>query len=440
MAYDMKFPVEFVIAQTGYEVGKSGSNDNILTICPSCGKMKNYISKTKEVYFCQSCNDKGGISRFYQKAKNLPDTKTAFKELCEIYQSLNPDQKTNLSQLAFRNHQEKETNLASPVMLNKYNTNLINSCCLADRDRQDLIGRGLSDEIIQKYRIKSTPQLLDLTAKKMLGSDYHQLLPEFAKNGSSVPGLYYDNGQIFMARQPHGIMIPVVDRYGRTVMFQIRKHSLPANASQEQKKKFNKYIQFASGFVANDTGCTTAGITKIHHVGFDFSKDEDGKRHTPEVVRITEGCLKADVASYLEGNAAYIAILGVSYINETLEDEFRYLFEHGTNHIDVRLDMDFITNAAVAKAIVKINTMLMKKFHAVPVLIEPTVRDLSYEPCIERFYQIMDDEEFNPEKISFVAVNTKEQLENLIKSGKHLVYNNLWNPEYKGIDDYLLAR
>lgn len=110
-----------------------------------------------------------------------------------------------------------------------------------------------------------------------------------------------------------------------------------------------------------------------HYVGID-------KNNIPETVYLTEGNLKADAASSISGKP-FIAILGVQNYH-VLTSAIEKLREGGTKRIVEALDMDKLTNPYVKKGLEKVKEIIE-----------------------------------NSDGVQYVSLT--------------------WNPEYKGIDDYL---
>ena len=77
----------------------------------------------------------------------------------------------------------------------------------------------------------------------------------------------------------------------------------------------------------------------------------------PKTVCLTEGPLKADVASELSGKC-FIAIPGVNACGH-LKEELEFLKEQGCEKIELYFDMDYLTNEYVDKAIKRIGKMIL---------------------------------------------------------------------------------
>lgn len=439
--YDFPYDMDFVLKLDlpTAKLYNGGSKEEVCLDCPLCGKKRKlYINRAKSTFYCQSANcvghEGGGVLKLHQLLTGLPDTKAAMKELSKAMKGLTEEEKKALEERkksASKCSADSEMKAANIETRNAVYDRMLDNLSLAVIDRTDLIKRGLNDEAIKKFKIKSTPVLVNSIARKMLGDNYDFCVAEYAKYGSNIPGLYYCDHEIKMVKLKPGILIPVIDRNGRIAMCQIRRRPLPKNATQAQKDNYHKYSQLASSW--KDTGCNTNGIVKIHHVGFDFENDGLPTKHTPAQVCLTEGCLKADVASFLENNKAYIAVLGVNNL-KSLPDEFKWLFEHGTRSIRLRFDMDFIDNAAVSKAYYDVNDML-QELGVVSVVFYP--KDEKIMPCFNHFKKIMAGDK-DHKSLPYVVIQNGKQLKRLSDEGKIVVFNDFWDPEYKGIDDYML--
>ena len=123
---------------------------------------------------------------------------------------------------------------------------------------------------------------------------------------------------------------------------QIRFDPLPENAPEEEKDRYHRYAWFSSA--GWKQGCSVRGVSQIHFAGFSSEEEQ-----TPETVGLTEGALKADVASAISGKP-FIALIGVGN-QEQLPSVLGYLKDHGTKRISVFVDMDLYENAHVASAL-----------------------------------------------------------------------------------------
>lgn len=431
-------------------VSYRNSNPNeIQTDCPFCsegkGKGKLYINTYKNTYYCQHCKEHGGMLQFHKEIKHFATTKDAMKDLMQILEKT-PEEKRNAirQEVVLDTSKKTDSHVADIFTRDVCYRRLIENSDLSVEDRNDLSNRGLSEEQIKKLGIVSTPALLKTIAERTIadcdGQTYElsYQIKKMQKEGSSIPGIYPTDDGVMFVKLKAGIMIPVLDKHGLISMFQVRYHNpkpLRENATQKEiesykkmKQSFHKYAQLSSGYM--EGGCSTSGIEKVHHVGFNFETGE-----LPEEVCLTEGCLKADVASYLEGNRAYIAVLGVNNTNQ-LFDEFSWLYEGGTSVIRVRFDMDFVSNDAVRQAIYEANAIAQKN-GAVSIISKPTNPSKEWIKEFEIYKQLMNgkinsSKTFKP--LPYKLVQSREEL----KQFNRVVLTDLWNgAKGKGIDDYL---
>ena len=97
-----------------------------------------------------------------------------------------------------------------------------------------------------------------------------------------------------------------------------------------------------------ETGATCSGIQNIHFSGFDYDALRDGET-VIETVNVTEGALKADVCSALSGKP-FIGVLGVnnqSQVPRVLD----FLKSRGCKTINICFDMDYREKKEVKKAL-----------------------------------------------------------------------------------------
>lgn len=435
--------IEFVLQEDAPDAVRIGNANRaeVKTECPYCGHTKLYVNTQRDIFFCQHCQKKGGMLALHMQYTGIPDTKTALADLQARYDKL-PEEERKARLQRKKEEIPVESKAANIDRRDACYRRLIAESVLSNADRANLIARGLSEEAIQKYGIVSTPVIRKTIAEKVIG------LPEeldfrkacVAKYGSDIPGIYGENGDIYFVRLKAGMMIPVVNRNGKISMFQIRYQNpvLPSNPTEEEKKKyaetmkkFHKYAQLSSGYMPS--GCSTAGLEKVHYVGFDFSNNR-----TPDTVCITEGCLKADVASFLQGDMPYLAILGVNNTNQ-LENEISYCIKNGTKYFRIRYDMDFMSNDAVAMAVYQTNLML-QSFGFESVIFKPYKPDEEWLSVYEAWKKVMNGQIGKTKKLP--ALNYKV----VIKKGemrpdKLYCINDIWKPSIgKGVDDYLHNR
>ena len=192
------------------------------------------------------------------------------------------------------------------------------------------------------------------------------LAPELDAADGGVPGFYYDRGRWQMVYRPSGILIPVRDGLG---------HIQALAQRVDEPRDGGKYIWLSS---AGRQGGASSGAP-VHFAG----------RHLPfpaalycaEEVTITEGSLKADVASYLSGSP----VIGVAGI-------------HATRGLASRLRVGY--------------------------------------PLLKRVFIAYDRDMMVKGQVLGAAIDLGAQLE----AEGFEVKVRTWPAQFKGIDDYLLAR
>lgn len=440
------FDIEFVLEMNipDYPKYRNADPNEIQTDCPLCDKKgKLYINKYKNTFYCQHCKEYGGMLELHRKLNSFTTTKEAYKDLYAKFKQIPEDRRRVMKEVVrLQENKVIETNVADVQRRNHCYQKMLKNCSLSIEDRTQLIRRGLSLEAINHYQIVSTPVLLKTLAERMIADSEDELIQrtkQIQTLGSDIPGVYpTDDGLMFVKLKP-GIMIPVLDKHGLISMFQIRYHDLKPlrnNATQKEKdayqiakNNYHKYAQLSSGYMIG--GCGTYGIDKVHHIGFDF---KSGK--TPYEVCLTEGCLKADVASYLGGGTAYLAILGVNNTNQ-LYDEFEWLKQNGTKRLRVRFDMDFKTNSAVRQAIYEANAIAQQMGYN-PVIYKPSNPSTEWLELYEIYKKLMlgmidEKKRFTPLKYTVIRKNED------IDKFEMTAMTDIWKGSLgKGIDDYLL--
>ncbi|MBK8202396.1 MAG: DUF3854 domain-containing protein [Bdellovibrionales bacterium] len=173
---------------------------------------------------------------------------------------------------------------ASAPKLHEVYSSLLSLLSLSDDHRNNLNERGFSDDDILKNEYKSLPSWgTPLEAKSIFTKWPESFLQR-------VPGFYFKNGQGKFAGAP-GILIPVRNIEGQIVGLRIRL---------DENENGSKYLWASSTNKANDGVGPGALIHVPSHAGL-----------STEMIRVTEGELKADVATIL-GGILTISIPGVS--------------------------------------------------------------------------------------------------------------------------------
>jgi len=336
-----------VAKRLGIRILRRASNDEYIARCPFCGDSENpehghlYLNISKNVYYCVRCGEGGGAVDLYAKMTNI-DTREAYKDLME----------ENITSPVLKEKvQKRKDNPVAPIDIrNKVYRAFLNKLVLEPHHRKQLLKRGLSWEMTVNNLYKSLPEEPE---------QRQRICKELIKEGynlKGIPGFYQreEEGRKYWDFVDYkGFLIPVKDVQGRIQGFQIRL---------DEVEKGRKYVWFSSRDKLN--GTPAHAWQGVHG-------------EPSEVIIITEGPLKADVAHYLSG-VTFVSVPGVTAV-KGIEVVLRQL---GAKKVYIAFDMDILTNPAVQKAKTKLKEKLLK---------------------------------------AGLKVQTKT-----------------WNPDYKGIDDYLL--
>ena len=349
MSFDLPFGIDFVVEQDlsnqkGFK--KQGASNNSFNIdCPFCGgHFKLNVNVQKGLFRCAKCSESGNAISLHAKLLKI-DNKKAYQDLKKRYNGLPVETKIQIKNKVSSIEEPKY--IPAPLMLRDFVYNeLLEELELSKFHKENLLKRGLSEEQIEHFKYRSFPQVGSSTiAKKIIFNT--GVTHELVKHDPiyQIPGFYDFGDKVRMVKRKQGILIPVVTRHGKISGFQIRFNDLSKKATQEQIENFKRYSWFSS--TEKETGVSITGIENVHYVGFDFES-----KITPEVVNITEGCLKADIAYALSGKP-FISLMGVSNQGQ-LKEELVYLKEHGTKQINICFDMDYRDKPEVKKALTNV--------------------------------------------------------------------------------------
>ena len=346
------FSIRFVLQQDAPCAKNYSRRNNCADIdCPVCShKGKLHVDYEKNVFRCNACGEAGGVIKLHQLFSGISDSKQAYADLARLRNELPQSERS----IKCSDQVKQNPKVTYIDLRDKVYSNLLSTLALSEAHKKDLIKRGLSPDFIARAGYKSLPvfgfcTLAELSLWKSCNvSDFQEAMRfwmnVFSKNGGScIPGYYSLQNEFRIVRRKNGYFVPVRDRLGRISGMQIRYDALPDNASEKEKEMYHKYSWFSSS--EKTTGVTVTGIETIHHVGFDPKSAA-----TPEIVYLTEGALKADVASELSGGKPFIALIGVNN-SAQLKNELIYMKDHGTKKIHVAVDMDYREKQTVKKAL-----------------------------------------------------------------------------------------
>lgn len=361
-----RYNIDFVVDTDLPSATKYKASRGYLIDCPFCNKKRKMnIDNQKNVYSCPACGMSGGMLKLHKELCDLPDTKLAKKDLEARYDGLSEEGKakvveTKATQPSYLEEKWKVYPLKERsaiyeawlkmLTIDKEHLDELHSerrGWLSDEDIARLGYKSYSEGKIGKYTypekalIEGATVLYDNPDDKL---HYNWFL--FNKVHSQVPGFFpvgkfKESEHILSQREKDCLLIPVRYRHGEISFFQQKYPPLPKDATPEKKEKYKKYGRYGS---YGEKGCSTSGLESIHYAGFDYNSDK-----TPESVWLTEGVLKADIASTLSGKA-FIALIGVSVYSQ-LPKELEYLKQHGTKRICVAVDMDYKEKKSVKNSL-----------------------------------------------------------------------------------------
>ncbi len=315
------------------------NNTEVEAHCPFCGDSKYhlYLNTRKNLFYCQRCKASGNSITLYARLMSV-DNKTAYRELLEGNLYAFPQEREVKPQ------DEREP---SPLHIrHDVYYDLLKLLELNSKHREALLSRGLSQERIERNMYRSVPADDVYDILQILTSLYDL---------TGIPGFYTKDGRRRMYIKS-GFFIPVCTPEGYIQGLQIRLDG-------EDRRK---YRWFSSRYEENGT----RAVPWVHITG-----NRDSKTAV-----LTEGALKADVASSLSKDALFVAVPGINCLGG-LPGALKTL---NITKVIEAFDMDKLDNPRVADAVREVEGLIRNL-------------GLEYQPCN-------------------------------------------WNSSFKGIDDYLLSR
>jgi DNA primase len=224
------------------------------------------------------------------------------------------------------------------------NSRLLSVLKLNDRDRKNLIARGLDDVTIEKNGYKSVPipSALNEVMKSFKQQDLRGI-PGFFRRGENWRlniGEWTSKKDGITHSYHQGFLIPVRDVQGRIEGFQVRR-------AEVRDSDDPRYIWLSS---SNKEHGSSSGAP-IH-----FRNVEQACCSGQAI--ITEGALKADTAAHLLDNKhAVIAVAGVSSFGDDLGQRLRAQIP-GLKQIIITFDADAARKPEVQKALERLGETL----------------------------------------------------------------------------------
>ena len=331
--YDFPFDIMDVAEILSLRIKRPGRKSRYAD-CPFCGDTRGKLNLNLErnQFRCNYCGESGGAIALYGKTHGVSNSE-AYREICEIlYGSTNPrDYKAKPKK---KDNLPVNSELASVYERNQTYEMLLSMLSLTDKHINDLLARGLTMEQIQRNGYRSTPAF-----------GYERLANVLAEKGctlAGVPGFFEKSDGVWSINFKSccsGILIPYRTLSGMIQAFQIR---LDKPFTDEKGRK-TKYIWLSS--VDEEKG--TSSKSPAHFVG---NPCDD------KAVFVTEGALKADIASAISGRT-FIAVAGTGCI-DSLKEPFEIMKRNGITKVYECMDMDKTVNENVGKAAVKLTDMI----------------------------------------------------------------------------------
>lgn len=320
-------------------------NDEVQARCPYCEdyKYRMYLSSQPEnaTFWCHNCGTGGNAVTLYadfNPERRRLTTREAYEELIrhpQVKSGNPPDEpRPELTEPIRPLHERSQIYLEMLSLLT-----------LEDKHYWNLLGRGMSDGIIRGNMYRSIP-----TNWKERRRAVEQLSSRFDLSG--IPGFYTRNLRWEMSNCRYsGILIPVCDRNNRIQGLQIRLDEPPPKIitkpdGSKVEKKGDRFRWFSTGGMSNGKKYyeNGTGISSYIHVVGDLNSD---------TLHITEGAMKADIASFLSDGELFLGLTGVQN-TRYLADVVKQL---KPKRILECIDMDVRTNPHVQRAQAKIRAI-----------------------------------------------------------------------------------
>lgn len=298
-----------------------------LAHCPHSNHKKSKkikINFSDKWFKCAKC-DAGGPSpvSLFMHVTDIADSKEAARTMHKL---LGDDTDKPRQKLPEKAPEIKTYDAAGIDVRHRAYSAMLDLLALSAGHRNNLLERGLTDDQIDRLGYKSLPRDRKLLCKKLLQKGC--IL-------EGVPGFYKDKqGNWTLNVFGTGFFVPFRDGLGRIQFMQIR--------TDNPKEDGQRYFALSS----SEKECGTGARTWVHaSSGSDWTQ-----------VYLTEGALKADVASALSGKR-FIAVAGVNNIGD-LPRVLRDLYHKGLEKVHICYDMDKYQNQKVLDAESNVKQML----------------------------------------------------------------------------------
>lgn len=434
--------------------------DNGKMDCPFCGRRRKVNLDFEENWWrCPACDAKGGVLHLFVMMKlgmdELPSDEDQRKKIPKLMREfMEGAGYSSQSQGKPKKPERPKIPVAMDDDLNAVYSAMqkIPALQLLPEHKADLLRRGLTEDLIRKNgylsipEIMPTPELYAQMYKEEGGEErrrhtFGQLSAQqiilgllvahsVESQGLSLQGIpgFFKFGKRWCYWCPPGMLIPTRNIQGQIVIYQVR-----------QKDADRKYQTVSWKSLP---GHVNVPVSRCHFPLGNAPLSSE----TP--VLVTEGPLKADIACFLWGKpVVFAAIQGVTNTSDLLK--YSEVFKSaGISKVNNAFDMDRLTNPNVRNGSLKlaqkyrergiafrdlywgskyatdkcISLSVLAKHHNVSVKIHPNAS----------VFDQLNELALALGETSLKAFVFKDANGNMVKE--------FWDPETKGIDDYLFHR
>ena len=320
---DLPCDIEQVVDLLGIEVIRD-TGTQLHCRCPFCADRKAHLNvKIRDnVFRCNRCGKGGGILHLYAEFCDV-SLHTAYEELCKVFDSESGEKPRECSPKR-RVIETVELPIASAEVRDNTYSNLLSLLSLCPTHQASLRERGLTQDEIEQLGYRTTPT-----------TRLKRIVTELLERGcvlDGVPGFYCqkETGQWTLDIRGSGIMIPDRNFDGQIEAIQVRLDRV--------------YNQKFYNLTSVDKYYGTPARCCPHYIGV-----QEGD----EVVCVTEGVMKADLAYHFALGSQYecgfAGLTGVpSYSQyERLLQELSVL---GVQRLNIMIDSDYQDNDKVRTA------------------------------------------------------------------------------------------
>ncbi|MFM9414161.1 hypothetical protein ACKQTC_07250 [Peptococcus simiae] len=447
----MEIRIEQIVDILGLErERRSQKADSFNVRCPFCNDHKYHlnVNTAKGVFNCPRCSTGGGKLDLYSLVRfGRKYLKGDFPSLLE---EIGEDNRNYEYKKARNTVEEKYEAILPPgddVLHKAYSAVLrFKPFALSEEHRQNLLDRGLTEEDVERNEYRTIPAEMPWLKGHTKALKVAEMMRKPLQNRGFNPSLYHIAAGVLLADHlagegytlkgvpgfyklcghwgfnlSSGMLIPTRNMNGEIVGLQVRLD-----------KGDLRYLTVSSKGLPEGA---TENISRTH-----FPLGNPVIRNKGAIL-LTEGPLKADVASHLMGaSSPFMALQGVNNTRD-LPDEFQTLKEMGVSQVIEMFDMDKVINPNVSKASKKIEDL------AHEVEMDFRRRYWALDECERRYGELLKLAAFNgiqvPEETGNIVIDTAGAAQALYASGKVKDYFSgkaLWDPSSKGIDDYLLKQ